>query len=1086
MSDTPLTHATDEIDKTLADRLSGNDRLTGDDTDNVLRGFGGNDAIRGRGGNDLLQGDEGNDRLFAGDGDDTLDGGTGNDVLSGGGGADELFGGDGDDTLRVDAQDLIIDGGAGNDHLCVQGEDGVVVDQAASSIERVSGGIGDDVFDGSGLLEATIQNGRAGDDTLIGGAGSDRQTGGEGDDLIQGGDGADNQRAGAGDDTLEGGSGADSLRGGAGEDLLEGGDGNDGLSGDSGNDILRGGAGDDRLNGGTGDDVLEGGTGDDTLSGGAGADVFILGEDGGSDFIKDFQDGIDRIEFDIADGTFDDLQFIENRAGTIVRLGEAEVQLRKISSDQLDAADFSFTGAPSSDFPFPEPFGVVDVADFGIIADDGVDDTAAIQALFDAFQTRVTYYFRDGIYDISDTLTPPNGVGVPVPNFITIQGESEEGTIFKLADDLDHQGAILDYGAGVAQGFNNRILDVTFDIGTGNTNAVGLSFVGNNQSSISDVTIRSGEGGALGLNLTTGETGPMLVEDVTIERFALGIDNRNQGNSVTLENVVLRGQEVGINNGRADGLFARQIDYEGPGIGLINADQSSRAVIIDSSFRSTSEAADQTAIINTRFLYAENIVTEGFAQAVDAQLLQNFGNGDIEGDLIEEYFGTGDQAARRGGADSLFDSPDTRIGLEMKETPEPPLDPDLGNWASPLDFGGVAGVDASAALQAAIDSGATTIYIPAAEERWMFESEIIIRGNVERVIGSDAGRLGGGTQFRIADGAPNTVIMEGVNASFTPAPTAFIHDSDRTLVLRDITKANYEAVAEGDQGDVFFANFIGDAIQLNDQKAYGRHINLEGDNAILGQEAKIINDGAEFVVLGLKTEDPGTVLKTIGGGISEVLGSWHNGQFDATIPRFVTEDASLFAAGTTGATFATAFNLVEETRNGETRVGEIGVDGYSAYDASLIADRLIIVDNDDAVTTGDFASTTGIGGFLGDDFLFAAAGSDASIRYEAEALTSGTYEVSLRNINDEGGPAGRNQATDIDIFFGVAETTFDFEGLNMDATVEQYTTLDTVDASAGDTLFVAFGAENADGTVIADAVRFELIGNGAQAQDEWA
>ena len=133
----------------------------------------------------------------------------------------------------------------------------------------------------------------------------------------------------------------------------------------------------------------------------------------------------------------------------------------------------------------------MNAADHGIIADDGIDDTAAIQAMFDTFRTNVTYYFGDGVYDISDTLTHPNGVGVPVPNLITIQGESQEGTIFKLADGLDHQGAIIEYGSGVAQAFSNRILDVTFDTGTGNTNASGVTFNGNNQSTIKDVTIRS-------------------------------------------------------------------------------------------------------------------------------------------------------------------------------------------------------------------------------------------------------------------------------------------------------------------------------------------------------------------------------------------------------------------------------------------------------------------------------------------------------------------------------------------------------------------------------------------------------------------
>lgn len=1061
-SQTPL-----EDGHRVTDPMPGDDRILGDDTNELLRGYGGNDRIQGRGGADTLQGGDGNDRLY------------------GDGGADAMLGGAGDDRLYVDSEDSLIDGGDGNDRVIVTGAVGIVLNQADTRVEWATGGAGNDAFDATDLTIGVVQEGGAGEDTLNGGGGNDTQRGGADNDLLIGGSGDDKQWAGSGDDRILGGAGNDNLRGDAGNDGLDGGDGRDQLRGGSGNDSLNGGAGNDRLDGGDGDDRLDGGTGRNVMDGGAGADLFVFGEGDVSGDVRDFELGVDLVVFEGTSASFEDLTITDTRLGVTVTLGDAEVRLRNVTADDLDASNFVFNDSAISDFPFPVDFGVVNVAEFGIIANDGIDDTAAIQELLNTFQTRVTYYFEDGVYDISDTLVPPNGVGVPVPNFITIQGESQDGTIFKLADGLDHQGAILDFGAGVAQGFNNRVLDVTFDIGVGNAGATGLSFNGNNQSTISDVTIRSGEGGAVGLDVNNGETGPTLIEDVTIEGFGVGIDNQNQGNSITLENITLVGQDIGILNGRADAFFGHDIDYTGPGIGVVNADNSSRAVIVDSTFTSTAEAGDQAAILNTRFLYAENVETSGFAQAIDAQLLQNIGNGDVNGDFIDEYIALGTSGPRRGGASSLFESPDTRIGLDFEETPEPPLDPDLSNWASLLDFGGVEGQDASAAMQAAIDSGATTIYIPPAEGRWQFDEEIIVRGNVERIIGSDAGRLEGGAQFRIVDGTADTVIIEGVSAVFSGSVTQFLHDSDRTLVLRDLSAASYDAVADTDQGDVFFANFVGGPINLHDQNAYGRHINIEGDNSERGIEAKIVNDGASFLALGIKTEDAGTVLKTMNGGVSEVLGAWHNGPFDASIPRYVTEDASLFATGTTSATAASGFNLAQETRDGETRIGEISIDAYSAYDASLIADRLILVDNDEATTTGSFTSTVGVGGFLGLDFLQAPAGSDASIRYEAEAVTTGRYTVSIRNLNDEGSAALGNQATDIDVTFGAGEDEFVFEALNMDATEEQYTILGTIDVTAGETLFVDFSAQDADGTVIADAVRFDLVTEPQDALDSF-
>lgn len=78
-----------------------------------------------------------------------------------------------------------------------------------------------------------------------------------------------------------GGAGADTLTGGALADLIEGG---------AGNDLLRGNAG---------DDILSDGDGQDQLSGGAGADLFVLGADGRSDVIVDFQPGIDRLDLSL-------------------------------------------------------------------------------------------------------------------------------------------------------------------------------------------------------------------------------------------------------------------------------------------------------------------------------------------------------------------------------------------------------------------------------------------------------------------------------------------------------------------------------------------------------------------------------------------------------------------------------------------------------------------------------------------------------------------------------------------------------------------------------------------------------------------
>jgi hypothetical protein len=91
--------------------------ITGNDSDNSLRGDSRSENIRGRGGNDTLQGFGGNDQLLGGKNDDYLFGGLGNDTLSG---DDDLILGDA--TENEKGNDILI-GGSGADVLIGWGDD---------------------------------------------------------------------------------------------------------------------------------------------------------------------------------------------------------------------------------------------------------------------------------------------------------------------------------------------------------------------------------------------------------------------------------------------------------------------------------------------------------------------------------------------------------------------------------------------------------------------------------------------------------------------------------------------------------------------------------------------------------------------------------------------------------------------------------------------------------------------------------------------------------------------------------------------------------------------------------------------------
>jgi Ca2+-binding RTX toxin-like protein len=273
----------------------------GDEKDNIITGWAGNDILNGGAGNDTLWGEDGNDVLNGGEGDDILNGGDGNDVLNGGEGDDILNGGDGNDVLNGgEGDDIlnggdgsdILNGGAGNDTLnggdwCKDryefeaGHGHDVINDLGYASKDYQNNLNDVVFKGAKLADAEFI--RSGNSLVIRAYGSedsvtllnyfgsseyynraafnyifDDQTityedvynnyifaynGDEKDNTICGSNGKDILNGGAGNDSLWGANGDDVLNGGAGNDILNGGEGYDILIGGTGNDILRGGDG---------------------------------------------------------------------------------------------------------------------------------------------------------------------------------------------------------------------------------------------------------------------------------------------------------------------------------------------------------------------------------------------------------------------------------------------------------------------------------------------------------------------------------------------------------------------------------------------------------------------------------------------------------------------------------------------------------------------------------------------------------------------------------------------------------------------------------------------------------------------------
>lgn len=229
-------------------------------------------------------------RLLGMEGDDTLRGGNGADTIGGGAGADTLLGYGGDDVLFADAADIardrasatsFVNGHDGYDQLFLGGAVGATVDLGDHNVESVTGSSGADRLSADGEAFEAVIAGGGGNDTIIGGLGSDLLSGDSGNDTMHGRDGDDDMMGGAGNDVMNGNGGDDMMNGGLGADTMHGNDGDDAMEGGNQGDIMFGDQGDDVMDGGAGDDVMDGGPGDDLLIGGAGNDTlkFWRGDD---------------------------------------------------------------------------------------------------------------------------------------------------------------------------------------------------------------------------------------------------------------------------------------------------------------------------------------------------------------------------------------------------------------------------------------------------------------------------------------------------------------------------------------------------------------------------------------------------------------------------------------------------------------------------------------------------------------------------------------------------------------------------------------------------------------------------------------
>ncbi len=570
-------------------------------------------------------------------------------------------------------------------------------------------------------------------------------------------------------------------------------------------------------------------------------------------------------------------------------------QFLRARAEPIEAVSFE-----SEETVLPRDTGYIDAREaFGAVGDGKTDDTAALNAAFAALANRVplayhTLYLPPGTYLVRDTLLSSR--------FFSVRGAGEDRTVIKLRDKADGfqnpadprpvwrasstKGPPGSNSAVNGSSISLYIRGLTIDTGKGNPGAKGLEYHSNNIGRLEDVTIRSGDGaGVVGLDLTHKANGPALIDRVRVSGFDYGITSEWQEYSMTMEHIALDGQrKAGISN-KGNILAIRGLTSTNKVPALISEGANSMITLLDSTL--TGGGVGEPAIRAGGALYALRVKTDGYKSAVEKRILtdpkaKTWTSETIPGPVLDEYIG--DHVVTGHG------SPKGALKLPIEDTPEVPWGDIRTDWVNVKSFEDKkAGDDWTPAIQAAIDSGAKTIYFPQGD--YPVEGTLHLRGKTERLYGMHGGigRPKGFTGEEPAlvfdePDAARTVVIERL------AIAGLRHASPATLVLKSAGPGRYSNTPGC--GKLFMED-LGDADFRFDhpQRIWARQWNPERH----GEGPCITSHGATIWCLGFKTEYESSKLWADSGAQTEILGAfiYPIGQIPAFRPLFKNTDSKM-------------------------------------------------------------------------------------------------------------------------------------------------------------------------------------------------
>ena len=628
----------------------------------------------------------------------------------------------------------------------------------------------------------------------------------------------------------------------------------------------------------------------------------------------------------------------------------------------------------AGDLRFPDDAGILNVKrDFGAKGDGVTDDTAAIQAAILHSLSEDRYvpefiYFPKGTYLVSNTLwnrttgrVEPWGEGSWGDGWrvgVCLIGENQAETVIRLKDrapgfqDPDTPKPVIHLGSEMHgpkgkqarpfghgnSGFRNQVYNLTIDTGVGNPGAMGMTYIGSNRAAVTDVTIRTSDPnrvGVRGLDLTVPWPGPALIKHVTVEGFDVGIEQDRIDASMTYEHITLRGQRVAGFRGKNPFASLRGIvsHNEVPAI-VIRGNENpkhafSRAMVTvqDSHFTFSGSGKAPPAVVNAGGLMLNNVTVDGYKQVVDNRARAHAKRDQTEprpGLSFESGHGTVDLYLSRA-SDRLFDGPESIPDLPVRETPRFHTN-DFSKWANVKDF---EEGSSTGGIQEAIDSGAEIVYLPNGPYYLPHNAEIVIRGNVRKIMGFEARFVVREKEHKHAvpifrfdgTGHPDqTVNLEHL------IKTRVVHNSDQTLVLRhNEIQVDSSKTATG---DLIIEDCGGTKVDLSPgMRLWARQLNSE-----FGPVPQFINRGAKAWILGMKTEGHSGQIRNLDGAITECYGlySMTAKRSVKDIPYIENTDSTIAITFRDGGQ-RSYFIKVKETQNDETRVKETWFGEFLLY-----------------------------------------------------------------------------------------------------------------------------------------------------------